>query len=77
MLVTGGTGFVAGWCIVELLRRGYLVRATIRNRAKEPAVRAAVASAAGSTDRLTFFTADLTGMKVGKLPWRVATTCFT
>ena len=60
VLVTGGTGFVAGWCIVELLRRGYLVRATIRNLAKEPVVRAAVASAAGSTDRLTFFTADLT-----------------
>jgi nucleoside-diphosphate-sugar epimerase len=60
VLVTGGTGFVAGWCIVELLRRGYLVRTTIRDLAKESAVRAAVASAAGSTDRLTFFTADLT-----------------
>ena len=23
VLVTGGTGFVAGWCIVELLQRGY------------------------------------------------------
>ena len=60
VLVTGGTGFVAGWCIVELLRRGYLVRTTIRNLAKESEVRAAVASAAGSTDRLTFFSADLT-----------------
>lgn len=60
VLVTGGTGFVAGWCIVELLRRGYLVRTTIRDLAREAQVRAAVASAAGSTDRLTFFTADLT-----------------
>jgi len=60
VLVTGGSGFVAGWCIVELLRRGYAVRTTQRSLSKEPAVRAAVASAAGSTDFLTFFAADLT-----------------
>jgi hypothetical protein len=33
-----GTGFVAGWCITGLLDRGYAVRATIRNLAKEAAV---------------------------------------
>jgi dihydroflavonol-4-reductase len=60
VLVTGGTGFVAGWCIVALLQRGYEVRTTVRDPAKEPAVRAAVASCAGATDRLTFFAADLT-----------------
>lgn len=60
VLVTGGNGFVAGWCIAELLKRGYTVRTTVRNLAKEPAVRAAVAPVAGSTDRLSFFTADLT-----------------
>ena len=60
MLVTGGTGFVAGWCIVALLQRGYQVRTTVRDLSKEPAVRAAVASCAGATDRLTFFAADLT-----------------
>ena len=60
VLVTGGTGFVAGWCIVELLQRGYQVRTTVRDLSKEPAVRAAVASCAGSADRLTFFAADLT-----------------
>jgi nucleoside-diphosphate-sugar epimerase len=59
VLVTGGTGFVAGWCIVELLQRGYLVRTTVRSLSKEPAVRAAVASGAGSSDRLRFFAADL------------------
>jgi dihydroflavonol-4-reductase len=57
VLVTGGTGFVAGWCIAELLQRGYRVRTTVRSLSKEPAVRAAVAS--GSSDRLTFFAADL------------------
>jgi dihydroflavonol-4-reductase len=60
VLVTGGTGFVAGWCIVQLLRRGYAVRTTLRDLARAPAVREAVASAASSIDRLTFFRADLT-----------------
>src|SRR5260370_1202642 len=41
VLVTGGTGFIAGWCIVELLRRGYAVRTTVRSLSKEPAARAA------------------------------------
>lgn len=59
VLVTGGTGFVGGWCIAQLLERGYRVRATVRNFAKEASVRAAVAFAGGS-DRLTFVAADLT-----------------
>jgi len=60
VLVTGGSGFVAGWCIVELLRRGYAVRTTLRGLSKEPAIRNAVASAAVATDRLSFCIADLT-----------------
>jgi nucleoside-diphosphate-sugar epimerase len=60
VLVTGGTGFVAGWCIAELLRRGHAVRTTVRSLSREAAARAAVASAAGSSDRLTCFAADLT-----------------
>jgi nucleoside-diphosphate-sugar epimerase len=59
VLVTGGTGYVGGWCIVELLRRGYTVRTTVRNLSKEGEVRAAVASAVDAGDRLTFFAADL------------------
>ena len=42
VLVTGGSGYVAGWCIVELLRRGYDVRTTIRSQAKADSIRAAV-----------------------------------
>lgn len=57
--MTGGTGFIAGWCIVQLLERGYAVRATIRNAAREADVRAAAARA-GATDRLSFAIADLT-----------------
>jgi nucleoside-diphosphate-sugar epimerase len=60
VLVTGGTGFVAGWCIVELLRRGYTVRSTVRSLSKGPGVRAAISSAVDPGDRLTFFAADLT-----------------
>ncbi|MET8758027.1 NAD-dependent epimerase/dehydratase family protein [Lentzea sp. NPDC004782] len=36
VLVTGGTGFVAGWTIEQLLRQGYDVRTTVRTR--HPAV---------------------------------------
>ena len=61
VLVTGGTGFLGGWCIASLLERGYDVRTTVRDSAREPAVRDAVAAAgidAGS--RLTVLPADLT-----------------
>ena len=40
VLVTGGTGFIGGWCVVELLRRGYDVRATVRTEAKGESLRA-------------------------------------
>ena len=60
VLVTGGTGYVAGWCIVELLRRGYDVRTTVRSPAKADAVHAAVATAIDPGTRLSCFVADLT-----------------
>ena len=31
VVVTGGHGFVAGWCIIDLLERGSTVRATVRD----------------------------------------------
>jgi nucleoside-diphosphate-sugar epimerase len=60
VLVTGGTGYVAGWCIVELLNRGYDVRATVRGPARETALRRAVATAVAADDRLSCVVADLT-----------------
>ena len=60
VLVTGGTGFVGGWTIVELLKRGYAVRTTVRNAAKEEQVRRAVATQIEADDRLSFAVADLT-----------------
>lgn len=60
VLVTGGTGFLGGWCVAELLRRGHDVRTTVRNVAREPAVRATVERAGvDAGDRLTVVAADL------------------
>jgi len=60
VLVTGGTGFVGGWCIRELLARGYAVRTTLRNLTREPALRAAVETKGAAAGGLTVFVADLT-----------------
>ena len=60
VLVTGGSGFVASWCIVDLLKRGCSVRTTVRSLGKEPAVRAAIGAIVDPGDRLAFFVADLT-----------------
>src|SRR5215211_2634294 len=59
VLVTGGSGFLAGWCIIGLLERGYRVRTTVRNPARERDVHAAVESEAGSGHHLTVHAADL------------------
>lgn len=60
VLVTGGTGFLAGWAIVALLQRGYQVRTTVRSPAREQAVRDAVGAVVDAQDRLEFAVADLT-----------------
>jgi dihydroflavonol-4-reductase len=59
VLVTGGSGYIGGWCIVELLERGYRVRTTIRTPAREPEVRAAVGSRTNAHEHLSVHQADL------------------
>ncbi len=60
VLVTGGTGFIGGWAIVELLKRGYAVRTTMRSLNKQQQVRAKIATVVDPGKRLAFFKADLT-----------------
>jgi nucleoside-diphosphate-sugar epimerase len=59
VLVTGGSGFLGGWCLVELLQRGYRVRTTVRGLGREAEVRASVGSQVEVGDRLAVFAADL------------------
>jgi nucleoside-diphosphate-sugar epimerase len=47
VLVTGGTGYLAGWVIAGLLQRGYRVRTTVRGLDKAQQVRDAVSEQAG------------------------------
>jgi dihydroflavonol-4-reductase len=60
VLVTGGTGFLAGYCIAQLSRAGYRVRFTVRTAARARDAQRTVAAAGGATDSLTFAVADLT-----------------
>ena len=60
VLVTGGSGFLGGWCAVELLNRGHRVRATVRDLSREPQVREAIGRRADAGERLELVAADLT-----------------
>jgi dihydroflavonol-4-reductase len=59
VLVTGGSGFLGGWCLVELLRTGHRVRTTVRDPSREGEVRAMLASEVDAGDRLSVLVADL------------------
>ncbi len=60
VVVTGGTGFVAGWAVVALLRRGYRVRATVRSLTREAELRRAIGAQVDPGERLEGVAADLT-----------------
>jgi dihydroflavonol-4-reductase len=60
VLVTGGTGFLGGWCIAQLLEHGHEVRTTVRDLGREQAVRETVrAAGVDAGPRLSVFAADL------------------
>jgi nucleoside-diphosphate-sugar epimerase len=60
VLVTGGSGFVGSFCILQLLAEGHTVRTTVRSLKREPEVRAMLkAGGADAGNRLSFVAADL------------------
>jgi nucleoside-diphosphate-sugar epimerase len=60
VLVTGGSGFIGTYCILQLLEAGHTVRTTVRNLAREGDVRATLkAGGVDAGDRLSFFAANL------------------
>ena len=59
VLVTGGSGFIASYCLLQLLEKGHAVRTTVRQSARIEAVRRTIQSAGGNVERLTFAIADL------------------
>jgi dihydroflavonol-4-reductase len=60
VLVTGGSGFLAGHCILSLLEAGYDVRTTLRDPAREAALREALRGAGVEAGgRLQIAAADL------------------
>jgi len=60
VLVTGGSGYIGGWCVAGLLQQGYVVRTTVRDLGREAAVRAALGKIVDPGNRLSFYAANLT-----------------
>ena len=61
LLVTGGSGFIAGHCILQLLASGQRVRTTIRSTSREPALRSVLAWISRSRRRAVAATARPAG----------------
>lgn len=61
VLVTGGTGFIAQYCMLALLNAGYRVRTTVRSLEREGEVREHLRTGGVEAgDRLSFVVANLT-----------------
>lgn len=59
VLVTGGSGFIAGYCIAQALSGGWRVRTTVRDLAREDALRTGLSGLTPAVDGLEVVVADL------------------
>ncbi|QNH50608.1 aldehyde reductase [Acinetobacter venetianus] len=59
ILVTGATGYIAGWIIERLLNQGYKVNATVRDPSKTNKIQHLYDIAEKSSGQIQFFKADL------------------
>ncbi len=59
VLVTGGSGYIASFCIAQLLQEGSDVTTTVRSLSREAELRAAVGRVVRADDRLKVVVADL------------------
>ena len=59
VLVTGGSGYIASFCIAQLLGEGAHVSTTIRTPSREAEVRTSVGKLVKADDRLKVLVADL------------------
>jgi dihydroflavonol-4-reductase len=59
VLVTGGSGYIAGYCIAQLLSEGWRVRTTVRNLARAEDARATIGKIVANAAAIEFVAADL------------------
>ena len=59
VLVTGGSGYFAGYCIAQLLSDDWRVRTTVRNLARAEETRATIGKIAADAGGIEFVAADL------------------
>lgn len=59
VLVTGGSGFLASWCIVQLLNAGHSVRTTVRSVEREATVLGMIENAGADPRAIEFVCANL------------------
>ena len=59
VLVTGASGYLGSWCVVQALERGHQVRASVRNDSRGQELRETIESRRGSSEGLAVVEADL------------------